>query len=62
MIYVYNYALLCYKYKKAEDLKVGDIIMVQQDEEVPADILLISSLVDRIKVDTALVNGSFELE
>ena len=42
------------------DLKVGDIVMVQEGEEVPADILLIGSHQSRVKFDTKLVCGTFE--
>ena len=40
---VYDYAMMVFKDRRAEDLKVGDIVMVQDDEAVPADLLLISS-------------------
>jgi len=45
-----------------EDLKVGDIVRVEKDEEVPADLLLIKAPKDIVFVSTMNLDGETNLK
>jgi phospholipid-transporting ATPase len=45
-----------------EDIRVGDIVRVNKDEEVPADMLLISSPKDLVFVSTMNLDGETNLK
>jgi magnesium-transporting ATPase (P-type) len=47
---------------KWEDLKVGDIVRVEKDEEVPADLLLINAPKDIVFVSTMNLDGETNLK
>lgn len=60
-MHVYSYAFLCYFVKQSESLKVGDVISIEKDKYVPADILLLSAETEKVFVDTATINGEMSL-
>ena len=47
---------------KWEDIHVGDIVKVEKDQEVPADLLLINALKDVVFVSTMNLDGETNLK
>ena len=56
-VLTYNYTFMGFAKKASQDLNVGDIVMVEQDFCVPADILLLSVPLQTAFVDSALIDG-----
>ena len=44
------------------DIKLGDIVRVEKDEEIPADLLLINSIKDIVFVSTMNLDGETNLK
>jgi magnesium-transporting ATPase (P-type) len=45
-----------------EDIKLGDIVKVEKDEEIPADLLLVNSVKDIVFVSTMNLDGETNLK
>lgn len=45
---------------KWKDLQLGDIIIVQRGEVIPADLLILESQGGRITVDCSMIKGTFD--
>lgn len=58
----YGYGLLSFQEKKWHEIKVGDIIAVNQGAEVPADLLFIHSPNNNAFVDTSNMDGETGLK
>ena len=57
LVHVYNYSYMCYYLQPVQSLKVGDLISVEKDQCVPADILLLQAPTSLAYVDTSMING-----
>ena len=55
--WAHNYGMLSYVKKNWSEIKVGDFVTVWNDEEVPADILIISSSNSKAYVDMNRIDG-----
>ena len=49
--------MLSFRPKRWADVKIGDIVLVWNDEEFPATILLVSSSSSKAYIDTNRING-----
>jgi magnesium-transporting ATPase (P-type) len=54
---VYQYSALRFAKQLWCNIKVGDIVLVQQDEEAPADLLILSAPKDVVFADTINLDG-----
>ena len=54
---VYDYGRLGFLNRKWADIKVGDLVTVWDNEEFPADILLVNCPSDAALIDTTAIDG-----
>ena len=61
---VYSYDELTFRSKKSENIRVGEIVRVKKDEQIPCDLLFLMSSNSSGKcfVDTKNLNGDFNLK
>lgn len=58
----YHYGMMTFKSKQRSQLSVGDIIIVQKDEEVPADLLLLRAKDNSAQLDQKILDGELTLK
>ena len=59
---VYDYGNFKFKSTTFSDIKVGDVVLVERDQELPADVLLVLSSNESIYVDTTKIDGESSLK
>jgi len=59
---VYDYGNFKFKSITFSEIKVGDVVLVERDQEVPADVLLVLSSGESIYVDTTKIDGESSLK
>jgi P-type E1-E2 ATPase len=58
----YDYGNFKFKTSTFAEIQVGDLVLVERDHEIPADILLVSSSSESIYVDTTKIDGESSLK
>lgn len=59
---IYDYGSFKFKKQTFGDIKVGDLVLVERDQDVPADLLLVLSSNESLFVDTSKIDGESTLK
>ena len=62
MHHTYDYNFMGFYLKPVGQIQVGDLISVEKDSMVPADILIINASTEKIYIDQTVLNGETTLK
>jgi len=61
-VQIYNYGNFKFREATFKDIRAGDLVLIEKDQDVPADMVVVMASSESIFVDTSKIDGESTLK